>query len=318
MTRYVTHRVLQAIPTVFFITVLVFGLLHLAPGDPLDLLVLTNPEITAEEIARLKALYGLDEPLHVQYIDWLTQVAQGNLGFSRGQRQPILAVLGPRLEATLLLTATSLILSLLIAVPLGIYSALHQYSKLDYLLSILALAGMSLPIFWFALVLMLVFSVGLGWLPPGGHPSLEPRADLIGQLRYLVLPVIVLSLFQMATWIRFTRSAMLEVIAQDYVTTARAKGLLERVVTTRHALRNALIPMVTLVALSIPGLISGAVITETLFSWPGMGRLIFDSLMNKDYNLTMAIFLVFGLLVTAFNLVADLLYGVVDPRVRYE
>lgn len=301
----------------FVITILVFGLLHLAPGDPLDLLVLTNPEINAEEIARLKKLYGLDEPIHVQYMNWLGQVAQGNLGFSRLQRQPILDVLGPRLEATLLLTATSLVVSLLIAIPLGIFSALHQYSKLDYVLSLLALAGMSLPVFWFALVLMLVFSVGLGWLPPGGHPSLEPRADLIGQLRYLVLPVTVLSLFQVAAWLRYTRSAMLEVIAQEYVTTARSKGLRERIVMTRHALRNALIPLLTLVALSIPGLISGAVITETLFSWPGMGRLIFDSLMNKDYNLTMAIFLVFGLLVTAFNLIADLLYGVVDPRVRY-
>jgi len=318
MSKYIAIRLLQTIPTVLFITILVFTLLHLAPGDPLDLLILSNPRITQAEIQKLKVLYGLDQPIWVQYIDWLGQVLQGNLGYSRLQREPILNVLGPRLEATLILSGLSLVVSLVIAIPIGIYSALRQYSRLDYLLSILAMAGMSVPIFWFALVLLLIFSVTLGWLPPGGHPSLDPDAGLLGSIRYLILPVTVLSLFQVATWLRFTRSAMLEVVALDYVTTARSKGLTERTVIGRHAVRNALIPIVTLVALSIPGLISGAVITETLFSWPGMGRLIYDSLMNKDYNLTMAIFLIFGLLVTVFNLIADVAYGIVDPRVRYD
>jgi peptide/nickel transport system permease protein len=318
VSKYILRRLPQAIPTVIFITMLVFALTHMAPGDPIDLLVLTNPEITAEEIQRLKALYGLDQPIYVQYLKWLGQIVQGNLGYSRLHHQAIIDVLVPRIGNTLVLTGLSLIISLLVAVPVGIFSALRQYSRLDYLLSLLAVAGMSLPIFWFALVLMLIFSVYLGWLPPGGHYSLEPDADLIGQARYLIMPVTVLSLFQIATWMRFTRSAMLEVIAQEYIVTARSKGLLEREVMLRHALRNALIPIVTLVALSIPGLISGAVITETIFSWPGMGRLIFDSLMNKDYNLTMGIFLLFGILVVAFNLVADVLYAIVDPRIRYD
>ena len=306
------------IPTVLIITVAVFWMLKLAPGDPLDLLIAGNPDITPEHIEHLKALYGYDRPIYEQYARWLVQVGQGNLGYSRIYHRPITSILPDRLWATLLLTATSLGMSLLVAIPIGIYTAIRQYSLLDFVFSFLAFFGISMPLFWFALLLILLFSVHLNWLPPGGHYSLENDPSFLTALRYLVMPVVVLSLFSMASWMRYMRSGMLEVIGEDYVRTARSKGLSEKVVIGRHALKNALIPMVTLVALSIPGLMSGAVLTETIFSWPGMGRLIYDSLMNNDFNMAMAVFLIFSILVAVFNLFADLLYAVIDPRVTYE
>ena len=206
---------------------------------------------------------------------------------------------------------------MLVAIPIGVYTALRQYSLLDYLFSFLSFFGIAMPIFWFGLILILLLSVQLKWLPPGGHYSLEQDADIFTVLRYSIMPVIVLSLFSMASWMRYMRSGMLEVIHEDYVRTARAKGLAEARVIVRHALKNALIPMVTLIALSIPGVISGAVLTETIFSWPGMGRLIYDSLINNDFNIAMAVFLIFALLVALFNLAADILYAFIDPRVVY-
>lgn len=318
MIRYILRRLPQMILTVFFITIITFWLMHLAPGDPIDLLILTNPNITPAEIQHMKALYGFDKPIYVQYFRWLGQLLRGDLGYSRLFHLPITRILPPRLMNTIILTGLGLLISVFIAVPIGIYSALKQYSWLDYVLSILAFLGISLPVFWFALVLILLFSVQLGWLPPGGHYSLEPAAPLLAKVRYLVMPVLVLSLFSTASWMRYMRSSMLEVIRQEYIVTARAKGLRERMVIWRHALRNALIPIVTLIALSIPGLISGAVITETIFAWPGMGRLIFDSLMNNDYSLAMGIFLLFSILVVFFNLLADIVYTLLDPRITYE
>lgn len=304
--------------TVIFITMIVFWLMHLAPGDPIDQLILTNRNITPAEIEYMKQLYGFDKPIYIQYFKWLGQMTMGNFGYSRLYHLPVARILPPRLLNTLVLTSLSLLISVLIAIPIGIYSALKQYSWLDYILSVLAFVGISLPVFWFGLILILFFSVKLGWLPPGGHYSLEPDASWLVKARYLVMPVLVLSLFSIASWMRYMRSSMLEVIHQEYIVTARAKGLGERLVVTRHALRNALIPIVTLVALSIPGLIGGAVITETIFSWPGMGRLIFDSLMNKDYSLAMATFLLFSILIVFFNLVADVAYTILDPRISYE
>ncbi|MBV7335128.1 ABC transporter permease [Chloroflexi bacterium TSY] len=318
MNRYILRRLLQLIPTVLIITIAVFWMLKLAPGDPLDLLLAGNPDMSPEQVAHMKKLYGFDRPIYEQYGRWLLQIAQGNLGFSRIYHRPITSILPDRLWNTLLLTGSSLILSLLVAIPVGIYTALRQYSILDYLFSFLAFFGIAMPIFWFALILILIFSLRLGWLPPGGHYSLEHEVGFLTVIRYMIMPVIVLSLFSMASWMRYMRSGMLEVINEDYVRTARAKGLAEKWVAARHALKNALIPMVTLIALSIPGLISGAVLTETIFSWPGMGRLIYDSLINNDFNMAMAVFLIFALLVALFNLIADLLYAVIDPRVVYE
>ena len=318
MFRHLLRRSLQTIPVVFFVTVVVFTLMQLAPGDPMDMLVLSNPNVTPEEVERLRAVYGLDDPVYVQYFRWLSQVAQGNLGYSRLYHRPITSILPQRLANTLALTGLSLLLSILIALPIGIYSALRQYSVADYLLSLIAFVGISFPVFWSGILVILLFSVVLGWLPPGGHPSIEPGLGFWGQARYYVAPVLVLSFFSTASWMRYMRSSLLEVIRQDYILTARAKGLAGRVIWVRHALRNALIPIVTLIALTIPALIGGAVVTEIVFSWPGMGRLIFDSLMNNDYYLAMAIFLVFGVLVALFNLLAEVAYAFLDPRIRME
>jgi len=318
MARYVLRRIAHTVPVLLVITLVVFGLMQLAPGDPFEELVLANPHITAEEIQHLKAVYGLDQPIHVQYARWLWQVLHGDLGYSRLYRRPVASILPDRLVNTVVLTGLSLVVSLVLAVPAGVYSAARQHSWIDYALSVFSFVGVSLPVFWSGLLLILLFSVTLGWLPPGGHYSLEPGVTLLGRARYLVLPVGVLSLFSTASWMRYMRSSILEVLHQGYIVTARAKGLPERAILLRHALPNALVPLVTLVALSVPGLVGGAVITETIFSWPGMGRLIFDSLMNNDYPLAMAIFLVLAVAVAFFNLAADVLYAAVDPRIRYD
>ena len=317
MSQYILRRFLQMIPTVLLITVAVFWMLKLAPGDPLDLLLAGNPDISPEHVEHIKKLYGYDRPIIEQYGRWLWQVVQGNLGYSRIYHRPVLSIIPDRLLNTLILTGSSLVLSLLVAIPIGVYTALRQYSILDYFFSFVSFFGIAMPVFWFGLILILLLSVQLKLLPPGGHYSLEQDAGLFTVLRYSIMPVIVLSLFSMASWMRYMRSGMLEVIHEDYVRTARAKGLAEGRVVVRHALKNALIPMVTLIALSIPGLISGAVLTETIFSWPGMGRLIYDSLINNDFNIAMAVFLIFAFLVALFNLAADILYAFIDPRVVY-
>ena len=318
MTRYIIRRLLYMIPVVLLITIIVFWLLKLAPGDPVDMMLAGMPDVTEADIARIKAVYGYDRPIVEQYVRWLAQTIQGNLGYSRLYQRPIVDILPGRLWNTLVLTGLSMLISIAVAIPLGIYTALRQYSFLDYLLSFFAFFGISMPVFWFGLIMILVFSVHLGWLPPGGHYSIELHPTILSSLKYLVMPMLVLSLFSMASWMRYMRSGMLEVINEDYVRTARAKGLSEAAVLFRHALKNALIPMVTLIMMSIPGAISGAVLTETIFSWPGMGRLIYDSLMSNDYSMAMAVFLLFAVLVAVFNLLADILYVFIDPRVRYE
>ncbi len=294
----------------------VFWMIKLAPGDPLDLLLAGNPDMSPEHVEHIKSLYGFDQPIYEQYARWLFQVAQGNLGFSRTYSRPITSILPERLWNTLILTGSSLVLSLLIAIPIGIYTALKQYSILDNVFSFLAFFGISMPIFWFALILIYIFSLSLHWLPPGGHYSLENEVNFLTIIRYMIMPVLVLSLFSIASWMRYMRSGMLEVLNEDYVRTARAKGLKERRVLFLHAFKNALMPMITLIMLTIPSMIGGAVLTETIFSWPGMGRLIFDSLIGNDFNMAMAVFLIFAVLVAFFNLLADILYAVIDPRVK--
>ena len=225
MSRYILRRLLQMIPTVIIITVAVFWMLKLAPGDPLDLLLAGNPDISPEHVEHIKQLYGYDRPIYEQYGRWLWQVVQGNLGYSRIYHRPVTAIIPDRLWNTLILTGSSLILSLLVAIPIGVYTALRQYSLLDYLFSFLSFFGIAMPIFWFGLILILLLSVQLKWLPPGGHYSLEQDADIFTVLRYSIMPVIVLSLFSMASWMRYMRSGMLEVIHEDYVRTARAQRL---------------------------------------------------------------------------------------------
>ena len=331
MQRYIFRRLLQMIPIALGISVLMFSLLTLAPGDPVDLLIASDPRVKPQDVARLKRIYGLDQPIHIRYVKWLGRTVQGDLGFSRTYKEPVTHIMRDRIGNSLWLTVTAFFMALLVAVPVGIYSALHQYSTLDYVATTFTFFGVSIPVFWFGIMMIYLFAVWHPWtvipamswlaLPPGGisTPGVgEGLPFYLDRLRYMLLPSVVLALLSMATYTRYTRSSMLEVIRQDYVRTARSKGLAERTVINRHALRNALIPLVTIVALSISGLFAGAPITETVFAWPGVGRLLVDSVIGGDYVAAQAVLMFLAVLVLVFNLVADIGYALLDPRIRYD
>ncbi len=331
MQRYIFRRLLQMIPIAVGISILMFSLLTLAPGDPVDLLIASDPRVKPQDVARLKHIYGLDQPIHIRYVKWLGRTVQGDLGFSRTYKEPVIGLLRDRIGNSLWLTVTAFFLALIVAMPVGIYSALHQYSFLDYLATTFTFFGVSIPVFWFGIMMIYLFAVWHPWtvipvlswlsLPPGGISTPGVAAGgafYLDRLRYMILPSIVLALLSMATYTRYTRSSMLEVIRQDYVRTARSKGLAESTVINRHALRNALIPLVTIVALSISGLFAGAPITETVFAWPGVGRLLVDSVIGGDYVAAQAVLMFLAVLVLIFNLVADLGYALLDPRIRYD
>jgi len=317
MLRYLVHRVTEAALVLLLMSFVIYGLLGLMPGDPIDLMASGDPNITSEDIARLKAVYGLDRPLVERYGRWLGAAMQGELGYSRVHARPVVEVLLPRLANTCLLMGLSFLLALLIALPAGVLAALRPRSMLDYGLNLLAFAGISLPSFWLALLLILLFSVELGWLPAGGVQSVG-RGDLADRLAHLVLPVLTLTLLTAGGLIRFTRSAMLETLRQDYIRTARAKGLGTFGVVWGHALRNAMIPVVTVLALNFGALFSGALIVETMFAYLGMGKLIYDSIMGNDFNLALVGLLFATLLTLASNLGADVVYAWLDPRISYE
>ena len=318
MTRYIVRRLIQTAGLLLLISMLVFGILQLVPGGPFDQL-LANPRVSARDIERLEQLIGLNRPLPERYWDWLTKAVRLDWGQSWqvSAGQPVGKVIMDRLPNTLELMGVSVGLSILVAIPIGIYSAIRKYSLADYLVTAGTYFGLSMPVFWFGLMLMIVFAVNLHWLPTSGVATPGKEADLTDRLQHLVLPVVVLSLANIASWSRFMRSSMLEVLSVDYLRTARAKGLIESVVITRHALRNALIPVITILGLDIPVLFSGAIITETIFSWPGMGRLLRDGVFANDWPVVTAIVMITAFLVLVGNLVADLLYAVVDPRIRY-
>lgn len=327
MQRYLIRRILQMIPLLIGLSILIFFIMYLMPGDPIDMLVMGNPNLKAEDVARLKKVWGFDQPFPVRYYKWLKQaVLYGDLGFSYHWKIPVTQVVGERLPNTLILMSASLVLSLLIAVPLGIYSARRQYSFADYFLTVLAFIGQAMPTFWFGLMMILLFSIylktpsGGPLLPPGGMMDIGSTASFFSwdRLKYLIMPAFVLGLHNITSWMRFIRSTMLEVINQDYIRTARAKGLKERTVIYKHAFRNAMIPMITLLAMSIPSLVGGATLTETVFAWNGIGRMTYDSVMNKDYSVAMASLMFSAIMVVFGNLLADILYAVVDPRVRYD
>ena len=319
MTRYLAARAVQTAITLALMSLIVFVLIGLMPGAPLDMMISGDPQMTSEDAARLRALYGLDKPLLERYLAWATQAAQGNFGYSRSFAQPVLTVLWPRLLNTLQLAGIAFILATAVALPLGIWAAAHPRSRADYLINLLCFAGLSAPPFWLALLFISLFSVSLGWLPAGGMADPRPGASWTSsvgqQFRHLALPVLTLTLVQLGAYTRFMRGAMIEVLRQDYVRTARAKGASERRVMWGHAFANALAPVLTILALSFGGLVSGAVITETMFAWPGMGKAIYQAILDNDYNLALI-----GLLVATFatilgNLLADLAYVWVDPRV---
>jgi peptide/nickel transport system permease protein len=305
MHTVIVKRLISMVPIVFGVTIVVFSILHLAPGCPTTLIL--GDHATPEAIAELRNRLGLDDPIHVQYFRWLNQVVKGDFGRSIHTRQLVSEMILQRVPATIELTLTAMILSLVIAIPVGIISATKQYSIFDHAGMVGALFGVSMPVFWQGLMMILVFSFVLGWTPISGR----------GTISHLILPAIVLGTSGAALEARLTRSSMLEVIRQDYIKTARAKGLVERIVIIKHALKNALIPVVTIVALQLPVLFGGAVITETVFAWPGMGRLIVTSIFVRDFPVVQAAVLIIAMLVILCNLLADILYIFLDPRIKY-
>ncbi len=305
-------RLLQALATLLLVSFLVYVLIGLMPGDPVDLMAAGNPHITPADIARLRAEYGLDQPLIVRYGRWLADALTGNLGFSRTYNLPVLGVILPRFLNTGLLLGASLIFTLGLALPLGVYAARHANSFSDRLINFLCLAGISTPHFWLGLLLICFFSVTLGWLPASA--SLSGSFGSI--VKSLVLPVATLTISGLAVYIRHLRSAMIDALRADHIRTARAKGCSEAQVTWRHAFRNALVPVVTIFMLDLGTMFSGALTVETIFAFPGMGKLMFDAIMGNDYNLALTGFLILTSFVLLANFAADLMYAALDPRVK--
>src|ERR1041384_2096406 len=321
MLLYVTRRLLQLVPLLLVISALIFGLLYAMPGDPLYRMLQDIP-LRPEDYARLRKLYGFDDPVYVQYWKWLWQLIQLNPGYSREYGQPVFDIIWPALKNTLVLTILAGTIGKTVAILLGIFSAVRQYSLGDYLLTGATFIAYSVPGFWLGLMLIIVFSVKLGWLPTSGIVStdLTPGSweATIDWLKHLILPVAVLAISEIIQVQRFMRSSMLEVLRQDYLTTARAKGLSERVVVGRHALKNALIPVVTIIAVTMPRIVGGSTVVETVFAYPGMGRLLYPSIMGNDYVVAMTVVMIIAVTVVFFNLLADVIYGWLDPRIRYQ
>jgi peptide/nickel transport system permease protein len=311
---FILRRIAQGLVVLLAMSFVVYGLIGLMPGDPTDLMFASNPGATPESIAHLRQIYGLDQPLALRYWHWLLAAVQGDFGFSRLHSVPVLEVLGPALARTSVLMLTSFSFSAVLALILGVMAAQRPGSGLDTAIGFVAFAGISVPVFWLALVLILIFAVGLHWLPASGIGA-AGEADIIDRLRHLVLPVATLTFAFTGQYIRFVRASMIETLRLDFIRTARAKGVPARRVVLVHALRNAMIPVVTVMALSFGSLFSGALITETMFAYPGMGRMIFDAIMGNDFNLALVGLLFATILTLAGNLAADLLYAWLDPRV---
>ena len=334
MKWYIIKRLLQIIPVVFGVTLIAFALIHLAPGDPV--ITMLGQHATQQEIDEARAKFGLDQPLYIQYFIWLGDVLQGDLGRSIISHEQVTIEIASRFPNTIELAITAMIFAILIGVIAGIISATKQYSVADYSVMGVALFGISMPVFWLGIMLMMIFGVFLGWLPIGGRIDLlipfqritgfmvidsiitGNGAALISVLRHLILPAIALGTIPMAIIARTTRSSMLEVLRQDFIRTERAKGLSERKVIYKHAIRNAMVPVVTVIGLNFGLLLSGAILTETVFSWPGVGRLVVDSVFDRDYPLVIGCILVFALVFVIVNLITDLLYTYIDPRIHYD
>ncbi|NQV84112.1 MAG: ABC transporter permease [Rhodospirillales bacterium] len=316
MTRFLFHRFWQSALVLVVMSFVIYSLIGLMPGDPVDLMITADPKITPEDAARLRSLYGLDRPIVERYGNWLSAALSGDFGFSRLYARPVTEVLGPAIANTVALLGLSLGLALLIALPAGVVAAYRPYSRLDYSINMFAFAGISMPPFWLALLLIIVFAVGLGILPAGGMGT-DGDGGLWENARYLVLPVTSLTIASIGGHTRYMRASMIETLRQDYIRTARATGASEARVVFGHALRNALIPVVTIIALDFGYLFSGALITETIFAWPGMGRLIFDSIMGNDFNLALVALLLATILTLVGNFLADVAYVWLDPRVSF-
>jgi len=306
MLQYVIKRLLSTIPVLIGISLLLFFMLRMLPGDPAQLLA--GQMASQEDIELIRHQLGLDRPIHVQYAFFLSRLARFDLGRSARTQNPVTEEIWARLPNTLLLAVVAITLACLFGIPAGIISAVRPYTWIDYVITSTAIFGISMPVFWLGLMLVVVFSITLQWLPAGGT----------GTWRHVILPSFTLAAFVVAFIARMTRASMIDVLSQDYTTTARSKGLKEQVVVIKHALKNALIPIITVVGLQFGMLLGGAVLTETVFAWPGVGRLIVDSILARDYPVIQGAILVFGLLYILVNLVVDLLYAFVDPRIRYD
>lgn len=320
MGQYLARRLLEGIPLLLGVTLVIYVVLVSIPGGPLAA-YRNDPRVRAADIERLEKQLGLDQPVYVRYVLWLEKFLRGDWGYSYVTRQPVLDMVWDRFQNTIYLMGVSFALTLLLAIPIGLYSALRQYSLFDHAMTGLAFMGYSMPVFWLGLLLILLFSAQLRWLPAGGMftvgAGLEGWAAFGDRLSYLALPVLTLTVVSAGFYARYLRANMLEVIGQDYVRTAWAKGLRERQVISRHALKNAAIPFITIVAIHLPQVFTGAVVVETIFAWPGIGRLFWDSALRFDYPVLMGVLAIGALLVWLFNLSADLLYGLLDPRIRY-
>lgn len=340
MLQYITRRILQSIPLLVVISIIVFALISAAPGGLMSGFE-ENPDLTPEDIARLEEQLGLNRPWYERYVEWAGLMVQGEWGYSMVTKRPVLEEIADRLPNTLQLMVVAYAFTLLIAIPIGIISALRQYSIFDHIATFLAFVGQAIPIFWFGLVLIIIFNVwlknpfspnfGFQWshlwncidckpLMPGGGmaPYGVDFPSFAQRVQHMILPVLMLALFGAGTYTRYMRGQMLEVIHLDYIRTARAKGLNETKVMVRHAIKNALTPVITVLALDLPGLFGGALFTETIFSWPGMGRLFFRSAERVDFPVIMAVVMISAVLIITFNLIADITYAFLDPRVRYE
>lgn len=318
---YVFKRLLQSIPLLVFVTATNFLIIHAAPGDPITYLYGSSSEVSAEQMTRLREQLGLDRPLYVQFVFYLRTLLGGDLGFSVINRKPVLDLILERVPATLVLMSAAFVFSVIAGGLWGVISAVRARTGVDYAVTVVSLFGYSMPTFWLGLILILVFSLQLGWFPTMGMVTLGSErsglSGLIDVLHHLVLPTITLGTFYVATYARLTRSSMLEILGQEFITTAWAKGLPGRAVYYKHALRNALLPVITIVGLQVGFMFAGAVLTETIFAWPGMGSLTYQAILQRDYALLMGLFLIVSVCVILMNLVTDLVYTVVDPRIRY-
>ncbi len=316
MTRFVLTRLMESVIVLLIMSFVIYALIGLMPGDPIDLMIASDPKLTPADAERLRAVYGLDQPLMARYLAWLLAALEGDFGNSRLFVEPVWRVMPPFLLNTVNLMGLSFALSVVIAIPAGVYAALHPHSRADHAINLLCFAGISIPVFWLALMLIIVFSVMLGALPASGISTVG-QEGVLDTAKHLVLPTLTLTIFSVGHYTRYTRAAMMETLRQDFIRTARAKGAGKARVVLRHALRNALIPVVTIIALSFGTLFSGALITETMFAYPGMGKMIFDAIMGNDFNLALVGLLFATLLTLAANLGADISYAWLDPRISY-
>ena len=320
MINFILRRMIQTVIVIALLSYFCFYLMTLMPGDPVELMIQSNPRITSQDVVRLRTLYGLDQPVYNRYGNWAKTLIQGDLGYSRTYRVPVSDIIGPKLFNTFLLSFLALLFSLLIAIPLGVWGALRAGTRVDYIIGFFAFGGISIPSFWLGLVLIITFSVWLPWFPASGTSTIGMDdagfwMTILDRSKYLFLPTLTLTYLSVGRFLRYTRSAMLEAMSNDYIRTAKAKGLSRGVVIWQHGFRNALLSLITMVTLSFSGVFSGAVITETVFAYQGVGKLVYDSIISNDFNVAMISFMISVSMVLIFNLIADILYSFADPRI---